>query len=136
MATCCKPISRAGVVWMNMKHREVWINPDHEKGNPFIKGVLCAYVLPLSHYTRALKSRKTKAFRVARRSGAQGRGSESHERTRPLSPQSCNNDCIHTMCLFCAWWKSNHCNCARIYMIVCVYCNFTSENKMMKKSCI
>ena len=50
-----------------MKHREVLGTPDHEKGDRF-KAVPCAYVLPLSYYTRALEnSRKTEARRVARR---------------------------------------------------------------------
>ena len=43
VATCCKPSSGAGVVWVNMKYREVWVTPDHEKGDCF-KEVPCAYV--------------------------------------------------------------------------------------------
>ena len=63
LAACCKPSSGAGVVWMNMKHRAGWVTPDHKNGDRSNKAVPCAYVLPLSHYTRALKSRKNASLR-------------------------------------------------------------------------
>ena len=128
VATCCKPSSVAGVVWMNMNHREVWIKPDHKKGDCLIKTVPCAYVLPLSHNTRALKSRKTEARRVVRRCRAEGSGFESHERTLPFSPQSRNNCCYNVpiLCLV----EPIHCNCERIYLIVCLlYFHFRKYNE-------
>ena len=38
-----------------MKHRADWVTPDHENGDRSNKAVPCAFVLPLSHYTRALE---------------------------------------------------------------------------------
>ena len=103
---CCKPCSGTGVVWMNMKHREVRVPPDHEKGNHF-KAVPCAYFLPLSYYTRVLeKSRKTKARRVARRIDVERKVMGSNP-TRGLCLFHLNLAIIVVVstCLFCARWN-------------------------------
>jgi len=66
---------------MNMKHRAGWVTPDHENGDRSNKAVPCAYVLPLSHYTRALEKpeeRKPEESLCTVKSGAQGRGFDPH----------------------------------------------------------
>ena len=117
---------------MHIKHREVCIKPDHENGNRLIKAVPCAYVLPLRHYTRALKSRKTHARRVSRSIHVERKVASSNP-TRGLCLFCLNFPIIVvTMCLFCAWWNLIIV-IVREFTWLCVYCTFTSENIIKEK---